>query len=112
MISRNLLLLPNECLTGIAVPHRTLMRFVRNLIRLKSSQQAGSEPHMLLSNGWCEAEGIKGIGRVIEPRNKYSCGQKDNPGNIQEKKKADGVEAPEGSSPGSAMASSRDTTGV
>ena len=50
-------------------------------------------------------------GRVIESRNVYSRGQQDHPqGGAEEK--ADGVQAPEGSSPGCEKASAQDTTGV
>src|SRR6266446_4055794 len=50
-------------------------------------------------------------GRVIEPRNVYSRGRQDNPQGGGEEK-ADGLQAPEGSSPGCDKASAQDTTGV
>ena len=56
--------------------------------------------------GWSED-----AGRVMEPRNGYSCGHKDISHSGTERK-ADGVHAPEGSSPGRVMASVEDTTGV
>ena len=49
-------------------------------------------------------------GRVIEPRNGYSRGQEDIPQEYEGK--ADGLQAPEGSSPGCDKASTQDTTGV
>ena len=56
---------------------------------------------------WCREQ----AGSVSEPRNVYSRGQQDNPhGGAEEN--ADGLQAPEGSSPGCAMASAQDTTGV
>ena len=58
-----------------------------------------------------EAGGSEKAGRVIEPRNVYSCGQEDIPQGSSEGK-ADGLQAPEGSSPGCGMASAQDTTGV
>ena len=58
-----------------------------------------------------EAGVSEDAGRVIEPRNVYSRGQQDNPqGGAEEK--ADGLQAPEGSSPGCDKASAQDTTGV
>ena len=48
-----------------------------------------------------EAGGSEKAGRVMEPRNGESCGQK-----------ADGVHALEGRSPGCARASAQDNTGV
>ena len=58
-----------------------------------------------------EAGCSEDAGRVIEPRNVYSCGQEDIPQEVIEGK-ADGLQAPEGSSPGCGMASVEDTTGV
>ena len=58
-----------------------------------------------------EAGGSEKTGRVIEPRNVYSRGQKDIPQGGTEGK-ADGLQAPEGSNPGRVMASVEDTTGV
>ena len=55
--------------------------------------------------GWNED-----VGCVMEPRNMYSRGQKDSLSGIEVK--ADGVQWPEGSSPGCAKASVQDTTGV
>ena len=57
-----------------------------------------------------EAGGSEEAGRVMEPRNMYSRGQKDSLSGIEVK--ADGLQAPEGSSPGCGMASAPDTTGV
>ena len=58
-----------------------------------------------------EAGVSEDAGRVIEPRNGYSRGQKDiSQGGTE--RKADGVQAPEGSSPGRVVASVEDTTGV
>ncbi len=45
----------------------------------------------------------------IEPRKMYSCGHCDN---SAKQEKADALECVEGSSPGCAMASIQDTTGV
>ena len=57
------------------------------------------------------AGGSEDAGRVIEPRNAYSGGQQDiSQGGTE--RKADGVPWPEGSSPGCAMASAQDPTGV
>ena len=66
----------------------------------------------MLAQQWTyEAGGSEDAGRVIEPRNGYSCGQKDiSQGGME--RKADGVQAPEGSRPVCAMASGQDTTGV
>jgi len=47
----------------------------------------------------------------MEPRNEYSRGQEDSPQGCTEGK-ADGFQWPEGSSPGGALASMEDTTGV
>ena len=58
-----------------------------------------------------EAGGSEKAGRVMEPRNVYSRGQQDIPQGCSEGK-ADGLQAPEGSSPGCGMASAQDTTGV
>ena len=56
--------------------------------------------------GWSEK-----AGRVMEPRDVESRGQEDIPqGRIEGK--ADGLQAPEGSSPGRDMARVQDTTGV
>ena len=58
-----------------------------------------------------EAGVSEDAGRVIEPRNVYSRGHKDiSQGGTE--RKADGVQAPEGSSPACAMASGQDPTGV
>jgi hypothetical protein len=57
-----------------------------------------------------EAGGSEEVGRVMEPRNMYSRGQQDSRSGIAAK--ADGLQALEGSSPGCAMASRQDTTGV
>ena len=51
------------------------------------------------------------VGRVMEPRKVYSCGHKGISHSGTERK-ADGLQAPEGSSPGRVMASVKDTTGV
>jgi hypothetical protein len=56
--------------------------------------------------GWSED-----AGRVMEPRNGESRGQEDIPHAVLEGK-ADGVHAPEGSSPGCGRARAQDTTGV
>jgi len=58
-----------------------------------------------------EAGRSEKAGRVIEPRKVYSRGQEDIPQGGREGK-ADGLQAPEGSSPGCARASAQDTTGV
>ena len=57
-----------------------------------------------------EAGGSEEAGRVMEPRNMESRGQQDSRSGIAAK--ADGLQAPEGSSPGCGMASAQDTTGV
>ena len=57
------------------------------------------------------AGGSEDAGRVMEPRNEYSCGHEDISQGRNERK-ADGFQWPEGSSPGCAMASAQDTTGV
>ena len=58
-----------------------------------------------------EAGVSEDAGRVIEPRNVYSRGHKDiSQGGTE--RKADGLQAPEGSNPGRGMASAQDTTGV
>ena len=58
-----------------------------------------------------EAGCSEDAGRVIEPRKVYSRGHEDIPPEVIEGK-ADGLQAPEGSSPGCGMASIEDTTGV
>ena len=58
-----------------------------------------------------EAGGSEKAGRVMEPRNVYSCGHKDiSQSGIE--RKADGVQAPEGGNPGGVRASVQDPTGV
>ncbi len=61
---------------------------------------------------WAYEAGVsEDAGRVMEPRNVYSRGQKDiSQGGTE--RKADGLQAPEGSSPACDMASGQDTTGV
>ena len=60
---------------------------------------------------WAYEAGVsEEAGRAIEPRNMESRGQEDSLRGIEAK--ADGLHAPEGSSPGRARASVRDTTGV
>jgi hypothetical protein len=60
---------------------------------------------------WAYEAGVsEEAGRVMEPRNMYSRGQQDSRSEIAAK--ADGLQAPEGSSPGCGMASAQDTTGV
>lgn len=63
---------------------------------------------MLPGNEWCEAEGSENLGRVIEPRNRYSCGHKD----TLRFGKADAFNAAEGGGLDGAKASRPDTTGV
>ena len=58
-----------------------------------------------------EAGGSEEAGRVMEPRNEYSRGQEDIPQGSRGGK-ADGVQWPDGSSAGCAMASAQDATGV
>jgi len=71
----------------------------------------GSRPHVPAQQWEYEAGGSEEAGRVIEPRNGYSRGHKDiSPRGTE--RKADGLDAPEGSSPGDVMASTQDTTGV
>ena len=51
----------------------------------------------------------KDVGCVIEPRKMYNCGHRIN---LYLQGKADSLDALEGSSPGCAMLSIQDTTGV
>ena len=61
---------------------------------------------------WAYEAGVsEEAGRVMEPRKVESRGQKDIAQGGTERK-ADGVQAPEGSSPACARASGQDTTGV
>jgi len=78
--------------------------------RLKPNRQVGSKARVRSREGRCGAGPSKFAGRVIEPRNMHSCGQQDNLQCIGGK--ADAFDLAEGSSPESAMASGRDTTGV
>jgi hypothetical protein len=57
-----------------------------------------------------EAGGSEEAGRVLEPRNRESRGPQDSRSGIAAQ--ADGLQAPEGSSPGCGMTSAQDTTGV
>jgi hypothetical protein len=57
-----------------------------------------------------EAGGSEEAGRVMEPRKRSSRGQQESRSGIAAH--ADGVHAPEGSSPGRAMARVQATTGV
>ena len=60
---------------------------------------------------WADEAGVsEEAGRVMEPRNRESRGQQESRSGIAAK--ADGLHAPEGSSPGCGMASAQDTTGV
>ena len=74
------------------------------------SRRICSEPACISGKGVYEARCSERVGRVTEPRKFYSCG----PLRItqRELRKADGLTAPEGKSPGDAMASGEDTTGV
>ena len=56
------------------------------------------------------AGGSEEAGRVMEPRNMESRGQQESRSGIAAQ--ADGVQAPEGRSPGCGRASAQDTTGV
>ena len=47
--------------------------------RPKPSQQVGSEAACYSRKGVYEAGCSESAGRVIEPRNRYGCGPKDNP---------------------------------
>ena len=78
--------------------------------RRTPSQQVSSELHVPTQQWEYKAGVSEEAGRVIEPRNMYSRGQQDNLSGIEGK--ADGLQAPEGSSPGCGMASAQDTTGV
>jgi hypothetical protein len=77
----------------------------------KPSQQVWSEVHVHTQQWAYEAGRNENAGRVIEPRKVYSRGQQDNSQRCIEGK-ADGFQAPEGSSPSHEMASGWDTTGV
>jgi hypothetical protein len=77
----------------------------------KAEQQVSSELCVQTRQREYGAREIKDTGCVIEPRNRYRCGQKDNP-KIKYGMKADDLNSSEGSSPDSAMASDQDSTGV
>jgi hypothetical protein len=77
----------------------------------KPSQQVWSEVHVHTQQWAYEAGRNEDAGRVIEPRKVYSRGQQDSSQRCIERK-ADGFQAPEGSSPRHEMASGWDTTGV
>ncbi len=78
--------------------------------RPKPSQHVGSEFHVQTQQWEYEAGRIKDTGRVIEPRNQtwwtrgYPSGRREG--------KADGLPGLEGNSPGYALASRGDSTGV
>ena len=75
------------------------------------ASRSGANSTCQPSKGRTKLEWSEDAGRVIEPRNVYSRGQEDIPQDGIEGN-ADGVHAPEGSSPGRGMASAQDTTGV
>ena len=78
---------------------------------MKASPAGQERTRVPPRKGPYEAGGSEKTGRVIEPRNGYSRGHKDTSQGGTERK-ADGLQAPEGSSPGCGMASAQDTTGV
>ena len=64
----------------------------------KRSQQDNSEPHVLISNGWCEAVGIKDAGSVLSSEKCIVVVIRINPDTCVGKK-ADALDLAEGSSP-------------
>lgn len=79
--------------------------------RLTPSPQVGRELHVQAQQWEYEAGGNEATGCVIEPRKRLLWWSTGYPSEEIEGK-ADGVEKPEGSSPGHVMASVWDTTGV
>ena len=74
-------------------------------------QQVRRNLHVHTQSWAHEAGGSKGAGRVIAPRKEESRGHQENAQGGTERN-ADGVQWPEGSSPGCGRASTQDTTGV
>jgi hypothetical protein len=68
--------------------------------RLTPSQQVGGNLHVQAQQWEYGAGGDEHAGRVIEPRNDYSCGHQDNPQDGQEAR-ADGFQWPEATVSGS-----------
>jgi hypothetical protein len=79
--------------------------------RRTPSQQVRSDIYVHTQQWTYGAGWNEDAGRVREPRKAYRCGQQDSPQGGTEGK-ADGFQWPEGSSPGRALASGGDTTGV